>query len=94
MRTPRRSKTVLSSSLLQLEYNQHVDPKPRPNDERYYAVLRAMTPEQRLLKAFELSDFTMALFWEGMRHRNPNLTPDQLHRKGIEQLIAWRSSNS
>jgi len=33
-----------------------VDPKPRPNHEIYLVALRRMTPEQRLLKAFELTE--------------------------------------
>lgn len=33
-----------------------MDPKPRPNHRRYIEILRRMTPEQRLAKAFELSD--------------------------------------
>ena len=44
-------------------------PKQRPNHQRYLQVLRSMTPEQRLLKAFEMSAFTKALFREGLRKR-------------------------
>jgi hypothetical protein len=65
-------------------------PKPRPNHERQLAILRSMTPEQRLLKACELSDLSKALFWEGMRHRNPGLPEEELRRKGVRQLWAWQ----
>jgi hypothetical protein len=71
-----------------------VDPKPRPNHERYLAILRSMTPAQRLRTACELSDVTMSLFWEGMRHRNPGLSADEVRRRGLEQLATWRKSNS
>ena len=36
--------------------------KPRPNHYRYLEVLRAMTPAQRLEKAFELSADMKRLF--------------------------------
>lgn len=40
-----------------------MDPKPRPNHAKYIEVLRSMTSEQRLNKAFELSDLTRQLFF-------------------------------
>ena len=35
----------------------------------YLNVLRAMSPEQRLQKAFELSEFSKQLFVHGLRKR-------------------------
>ncbi len=49
-----------------------MDPKPRPNHRRYIEVLRRMTPEQRLAKAFELSDFARQLFLQGLKDRYPD----------------------
>ncbi|MEW5928437.1 MAG: hypothetical protein AB1941_13295 [Gemmatimonadota bacterium] len=51
--------------------------KDRPNHRRYIEVLRSMTPEQRLRKAFELSDFSRALFVEGLRKRHPDLGAEE-----------------
>jgi len=51
-----------------------MNPKERQNHEEYIRVLREMTPEQRLLKAFELSDFTKQLFIHGLRKRFPELS--------------------
>ena len=51
--------------------------KDRPNHRRYIEVLRSMTPEQRLLKAFELSEFSRALFVEGLRRRHPELAAEE-----------------
>ena len=42
--------------------------KPRPNHGVYLRMLRAMTPEQRLRKAFELGAMARVLFEHG-----PNL---------------------
>lgn len=51
--------------------------KERPNHRRYIEVLRSMTPEQRLAKAFELSDFSRALFVQGLRTRHPELGAEE-----------------
>lgn len=52
--------------------------KPRPNHRRYIRVLRGMTPEERLRKAFELSDFSVALFTRGLSTRFPERSPEAL----------------
>ena len=51
-----------------------MDPKPRPNHQLYLAALRRLTPEQRLLKAFELTELSRELFRAGLRQRFPNPT--------------------
>jgi hypothetical protein len=60
--------------------------KARPNHALYLRVLRAQTPEQRLAKAFELGEFSRALFREGLRQRFPHLSDDELHRLYLERL--------
>jgi hypothetical protein len=50
--------------------------KTNPGHQKYIEVLRRMTPEQRLRKAFELSEFSRALFVHGLRKRHPDLPPD------------------
>ena len=47
--------------------------KPRPNHDVYVRVLRAMTPEQRLGKAFALGAAARAMFEHGLRRRFPEL---------------------
>ena len=54
--------------------------KPRPNHQQYLRILRAMTPEQRLRKAFELSDFSKALFMAGLRRRFPDISAEEFSR--------------
>jgi hypothetical protein len=70
-----------------------MDPKPRPQHEAYLRVLRAMTPEQRLQKAFELSDFTKALFKQGLRERFPDLSEAEIHRLFLDRLAKCHNSN-
>jgi DNA-binding PadR family transcriptional regulator len=52
--------------------------KPRPNHARYLEILRRMTPEQRLRKAFELSEMGRELFRQGLSQRHPELSSDDL----------------
>jgi hypothetical protein len=70
-----------------------MDPKPRPNHQRYLQILRAMTPEQRLLKAFELSEFVKALFKEGLRKRFPDATPAEFHEIFLARLAKCHNRN-
>jgi hypothetical protein len=65
-----------------------LDPKQRPNHRIYIQTLRNMSPEQRLLKAFELSEFAKQLFAEGLRKRHPDLSDDDfkaLLRKHLDK---------
>jgi hypothetical protein len=48
--------------------------KPRPSHGVYLRVLRGLTPEQRLRKAFELGATARALFEHGLRQRFPGLS--------------------
>jgi hypothetical protein len=70
-----------------------MDPKPRPNHQLYIEVLRRMTPEQRLLKAFELSAFVKALFREGLRKRFPDLSEEEFNKLYLERLALCHNRN-
>jgi hypothetical protein len=70
-----------------------MDPKPRPNHRRYIEILRSMTPEQRLLKAFELSDFSKALLIEGLRQRFPDATEEEFRRILFDRLEKCHNRN-
>jgi len=63
-----------------------VDPKPRPNHQLYLEALRRLTPEQRLLKAFELTELSRGLFRAGLRRRFPEATEEELERTYLERL--------
>ena len=55
--------------------------KPHPNHHLYLHILRKMSPEQRLAKAFELSEMTKKLFLQGLRIRF--LDKDEMEIKQI-----------
>lgn len=70
-----------------------MDPKPRPNHQIYIQILRSMTPEQRLLKAFELSEFSKSLFVEGLRQRFPDATEEEFRRILFDRLEKCHNRN-
>ena len=70
-----------------------MDPKPRPNHRLYMETLRRMTPEQRLLKAFELSEFGRQLFISGLRRRFPDAPPDEFKALLLKRLAKCHNRN-
>ncbi len=70
-----------------------MDPKPRPNHKLYLEVLRKMTPEQRLAKVFELSEFGKALFIHGLRKRFPHATEEEFKKILLERLQKCHNRN-
>jgi hypothetical protein len=63
-----------------------MDIKKRSNHKIYIRVLRQMTPEARLLKAFELSEFAVQLFAHGLRKRFPELSEDEFRQLYLKRL--------
>jgi len=59
----------------------------------YLESLRRMTPEQRLLKACDLSDFTVELFKHGLRQRFPDLSEDDFNKLLSERLALCHNRN-
>ncbi len=72
-------------------YPPTVDPKPRPNRQLYLEVLRRLTPEQRLLKALELTELSRELLRAGLRRRYPEAGEAELQRLFLERLARCRS---
>lgn len=67
--------------------------KERPNHVIYIRVLRGMSPEARLLKAFELSEFSRQLFLQGLRRRFPNMSDAEIHKLYLERLDKCHNRN-
>lgn len=65
--------------------------KTRQNHRIYVEVLRRMTPEQRLQKAFELGELARELFRQGLRRRHPDLANEDL--MALERKLADRWHN-
>ncbi len=75
-------------------YPLTMDPKPRLNHRIYLAALRRMTPEQRLLKAFELTEQSHELLRVGVRLRFPGAGPEEQQRIYLGQLERCRNRPS
>ena len=67
--------------------------KTKPNHKKYILVLRQMTPEKRLLKAFELSEFARELFIHGLHKRFPNLQNEEFKEMLLERLEKCHNRN-
>ena len=67
--------------------------KKNPNHKIYLNVLRKMTPEQRLLKAFELSEFSKKLFIHGLRKRFPDLSEEEFKTLLLKRLEKCHNRN-
>ena len=59
----------------------------------YIQVLRRMSPEKRLLKAFELSEFTNQLFIHGLRKRYVELPEEEFRKLLMERLDKCHNRN-
>jgi len=64
-----------------------------PGRKRQLEVLRRLTPEQRLLIAFELSENTRRIFAEGLRARFPDLSEQELAALFAERLDLCHNRN-
>ncbi len=65
----------------------------KPANHIYLEVLRRMSPEQRLLRAFELSDFSRQLFLHGLRKRYPDLPDIELHQLFLKRIEKCHNRN-
>lgn len=64
-----------------------MNPKPQPNHALHIQTLRNMTEEQRLVKAFELTQMARELFRAGLREAFPDLPEkkfEELYRKRLD----------
>lgn len=67
--------------------------KERPNHALYIQALRRMSPEARLMKTFELSEFSRQLFLQGLRKRFPNLSDREIKKLYLERLNKCHNRN-
>jgi hypothetical protein len=70
-----------------------MDAKRRMNHRVYIEALRRMTPQERLEKAFELSEFSRRLFVHGLRRRFPDLPEKALTKIYLERLDKCHNRN-
>ncbi len=67
--------------------------KERANHKLHIQILRSMTPEARLLKCFELSEFVRGLFLHGLRKRFPDKSDEEIKKIYFERLEKCHNRN-
>ena len=67
--------------------------KDYPNRQRYHQILKAMTPQDRLMRSFELSDLADEAFRAGLADKYPNLTDDELQELFLEKRLRCHNRN-
>lgn len=67
--------------------------KTRPNHREYLRILRRLSPEDRLRKAFELSDLSRELFLHGLRKRFPDRSEAEVREIARARIEKCRKRN-
>lgn len=67
--------------------------KRRPNHKEYLRILRKLSPEARLRKAFELSDFSRELFLHGLLLRFPEKSEAEIRAIARARLEKCHNRN-
>jgi len=67
--------------------------KKRVNHRVYLRALRGMTSQERLGKAFELSESSRKLFLHGLRRRFPDLSEEAVMKIYLERLDKCHNRN-
>lgn len=70
-----------------------MDLKHRPHHDLYVRILRSLTPEQRLAKAFELGAMGKELLRAGIRERNPGCSEETLREIERQRLARCHNRN-
>lgn len=68
--------------------------KLQANRLLYIQILRSLTPEQRLRKAFELTTMARELARAGVARHHPDLGPEEIDRLTRDRIMSWHSRTS
>jgi hypothetical protein len=68
--------------------------KLQANRQLYIRILRSLTPEQRLRKAFELTAMTRNLARADVARRHPDLGPEEIDRLTRDRIMSWHNRTS
>ncbi len=71
----------------------NLESKQNPEHKEYIKILKNMSPEKRLLKAFELSEFGKELFKSGLKKRFPELSEEEINKLYLERIQKCHNKN-
>lgn len=67
--------------------------KPRPNHQRTLAILRAMSPQEKLAQVFKLNERTLKLMRIGLRLRFPDLDDEAFEKLYLRMRMRCHNRN-
>ncbi len=67
--------------------------KSRPNHQRSLAILRNMSPQEKLEQVFKLNSRTLQLFRIGLRQRYPELNDEQFEQLYLQMRARCHNRN-
>ena len=67
--------------------------KTYPSKEKYHQILKAMSPQDKLLRVFELSELADSAFKAGLKNRYPRMTDDELHQLYLDRRLKCHNRN-
>ncbi|OHD14030.1 MAG: hypothetical protein A2086_06295 [Spirochaetes bacterium GWD1_27_9] len=67
--------------------------KKDQNRQIYYKILKNMTPEQKLLKSFELSEYSKQLCLAGLRQKYPDLSETEIKKIYLKIVEKCHNNN-
>lgn len=70
-----------------------MDPKKQPNHALYLQILRRMTPEEKILKVFDLNNFGRNLLEAGIRNSHPEFTDAEVEAAVRRRLDSCHNQN-
>jgi hypothetical protein len=69
------------------------NPKSHPNRDRNLAILRSMTPQQKVERVFELNELGRGLVRAGIHARHPHLPEKETERMTTEKVLQCHNRN-
>ena len=67
--------------------------KTYPNKQKYHQILKAMSPEEKVIKVFELSELSNEAFKTGLRNRYKEMSDEEFHQLYLERRSKCHNQN-
>ena len=67
--------------------------KTYPNKQRYHQILKTMSPEEKVIKVFELSELSNEAIKTGLRNRYKEMPDEEFHQLYLERRSKCHNQN-
>ena len=65
----------------------------RESLEVWRRIVKAMSGEQKVAKAFELTEMTRQLMRAGLRHQHPQASEEEIHEMVVDRLLRYNGTS-